>query len=136
MNRFTMTILGFLWIFVGSYAQEGSDPPTRLIVHDKEGLFPAGQSISVARTRRLGQIGRSRSYRSIVMGTADVYGNGPYDLFLLPDRLFPFRGFQGDGTPYYGEPIKIQGQPMGGAVITGPAGAIYSISAAKKKVKV
>jgi len=136
MNRLAMAIVGFLCISVNGHAQKSPDPTTGLIVHNKRGLFPPGQSISVARSRQPGQIGRTGSYRSIVMGTADVYGNGPYDLFLLPDRLFPFRGFQEDGTPFYGEPVKTLGQPMGGVVITGPTGVIYSISASKKKVKV
>jgi len=66
MNRPTvaiaLAILGLVWISVDSHAQDVSVPPVGLVAHNKEGLFPSGQSISVARTRRLGQIGRSRSY--------------------------------------------------------------------------
>ncbi len=102
-------------------------------------LFPAGQSIPVARSRRLTQIGRATdnlSHRPIVMGTADVFGKGPYDLFLFPDRLFPFRGLDDDGVPSYGEPLTTKGQPMNGGIISGPGGAIFGVFAAGKKVNV
>ncbi|MEA1950824.1 MAG: VCBS repeat-containing protein [Planctomycetota bacterium] len=140
MNRLSMAIapaiLGLLLMSVDGNAQDGSRSPTKSIANDNGGLFSPGQPIPVARTRRLGQIGRDKSYRSIVMGTADVYGHGPYDLFLSPNRLFPFRGFHEDGTPYYGQPIKTKGQAMNGVVLTGPDGVIYGIFASGKRVRV
>ena len=99
-------------------------------------LFPPGQSVPAAGPRRFGQIGRGTDFRSIVMGTADVFGKGPYDLFLLPDRLFPFRGFDDDGTPMYGAAVITKGQPMHGVIMTGEDRAIYGVFGEGKKVRV
>ena len=103
--------------------------------------FPAGRSIPVAKIRHRTQIGRASDYRShrpIVMGTANVFGKGAYDLFLFPDRLFPFLGFNEDGVPFYGEPITTKGHPMNGVVITDGDGdgEIYGIFAAGKAIRV
>lgn len=121
-------------------AENGPSAPARLATSSGEALFRPGSSIFLAKTRPLAQIGNTESYPHVVMGpvvgTADVFGNGPYDLFLSPDRLFPFRNFDEAGTPQYGEPITTAGQPMNGAVITGPEGTIYGIFAAGRKVRV
>ncbi|MES2791017.1 MAG: VCBS repeat-containing protein [Planctomycetota bacterium] len=99
-------------------------------------LYVPGASIPSAATIGRGQIGREADYRSIVMGTADVFGKGPYDLFLLPNRLFPFQEFDAQGVPVYGQPIVTQGQGMNGAVIPGPGTDILGVFAEGKRVRI
>lgn len=99
-------------------------------------IFPAGQAIPVAKNRGSAQIGRGEDFRTMVIGTADVFGNGPYDLFLWPNQLFPFRGFDKEGTPYYGKPIQTKGQPFNGVIYNGPDSVIYGVFGAGKKVRV
>lgn len=98
-------------------------------------LFPPGESIPVARSHRPAQLGNDEGYHTIPLGTADVFGNGPYDLFLAPDRLFPFQRFDDAGVPVYGRPQKVSGEKVDD-VITGPDGTIYGISVAGRKVRV
>ena len=127
-----------LAILVGCLLSREGDAQEAM--RDREPLFRPGHSISLAPTRPLAQIGNAESYPHVVMGpvvgTADVFGKGPYDLFLSPDRLFPFQGFDEAGTPHYGKPITTVGQPMHGVVITGPDGVIYGIFGAGKRVRV
>ncbi|MCA9015478.1 MAG: hypothetical protein KDA77_09140, partial [Planctomycetaceae bacterium] len=66
--------------------------------------FAPGQPVPISKQRKYGQLGRGEDYRSSIVGTADVFGAGSYDLFLFPDRLFPFRGFDKTGIPLYGKP--------------------------------
>lgn len=103
------------------------------------GCFPPDQPIPVAASLHGGQIGNSTTdhslHSTIPRGTADVFGNGPYDLFMDLNRLFPFQGFDADGTPFYGPPLTIRGGPVHD-VISAPNGAIYGIKAAGKKVQV
>ena len=101
------------------------------------GFFPPDEPIPVAASVHGGQIGRSMDdhaiHDTIPLGTADVFGNGPRDLFMVPDRLYPFDKFDDQGTPLYGKPLTIRGETVHD-VITGPNGAIYGIKAAGKKV--
>lgn len=100
-------------------------------------LFPPGKSIPIASSREFSQIGRPMEHkttRPIIMGTADVFGHGPYDLFLVPDRLFPFVRFDESGVPLYGEQIDTKGVGMHGSVITAPDGTIYGIFSGGKSV--
>ena len=102
-------------------------------------LFPAGQAIPVSPKIGLTQIGRAtddKSHRPIIMGTANVFGKGPYDLFLFPDRLMPFRCFDENGVPTYGPPLTTKGHSMHGVVITGDNDVIYGIFSAHKAIKV
>ena len=64
------------------------------------------------------------------MGTANVFGNGPYDLFIIPDRLLPFRGFNEHGVPTYKAPLTTKGHGMNGAIITGDNDVIYGVFSA------
>ncbi len=127
MNRFSITIL--LAVACPCPAQAEEIP----------GLFPPHQSIPVAPSRHGGQIGRSDDpsaiHSTIPRGTADVFGNGPCDLFMVPDRLLPFQGFDEGGTPFYGKPLTTHGESIHD-VITGPNGTIYGIKASGKKVQV
>ncbi|QDT46623.1 FG-GAP repeat protein [Symmachiella dynata] len=106
-------------------------------------VFTPGASIPVSPQRKLTQIGNTEEFESVIMGrvigTADVFGNGPYDLFLYPDRIFPIRGFDEDGTPYYGKVVKIKENhdaPMGGAILTGPDNEIYCVNGHRRKIRV
>ena len=100
------------------------------------GFFPPDEPIPVAASVHGGQIGHSMDdhaiHDTIPLGTADVFGNGPCDLFMVPDRLYPFHKFDDQGTPLYGKPLTIRGETVHD-VITGPNGAIYGIKAAGKK---
>ena len=101
-------------------------------------LFPPGQSIPIAKQREFTQIGRAtdhKSHRCIIIGTADVFGHGPYDLFLFPNRLFPFVRFDEGGTPLYGEPIETKGIPMHGTVMTGADGTIHGVFSNGKSIR-
>jgi hypothetical protein len=103
------------------------------------GFFPPDEPIPVAASLHGGQIGRSVDdysiHDTIPRGTADVFGNGPYDLFMAPNRLFPFQGFDDEGTPYYRKPLTIRGESVHD-VISGSNSAIYGIKASGKKVLV
>ena len=61
----------------------------------------------------MGQIGNTEDFESVIMGrvigTANVFGNGPYDLFLFfPTASFLFKDSIDQGTPYYGKAVKIK----------------------------
>lgn len=102
-----------------------------------EAPVDAAGAIPVAPMRIGGQIGNktgSSLHSSIVVGTADVFGNGPYDLFVAPDRLFRFREFGDDGAPVYGEPETVQGDAVHD-VLTGPGGRVYGVRASGRTVQ-
>jgi len=98
-------------------------------------LYPPGKSIPAARLRGVSQIGREHDYRSIVMGTADVFGHGPYDLFLHPNRLFPFVRFDERNVPVYGPSQITSGHAINGAVIAGKDNAILGVFAEGKRIR-
>lgn len=132
-----------LVIVIGGHAiladEKRPSPLPQPASHTVPYLFDAGLPIPVAKSRRLTQIGRApdgRSFRPIIMGTADLFGRGPYDLFVHPDRLFPFQEFDDQGVPIYGAPIRIKGHPMNGVVMTGRDNDIYGVFAGGKKFRV
>jgi hypothetical protein len=110
-----------------------------------EPLFEPAKPVPVA--DKYGQIGRSahfiakptdgpnEGYFASVVGTADVFGKGPYDLFVVPDKLFPFQKFDDNGSPLYGRPVDVKGL-ADGAVIRGPNGAVLGVFGGGKKVRV
>ncbi|MFK7777798.1 MAG: VCBS repeat-containing protein, partial [Gimesia sp.] len=110
--------------------------PKALVSKKSKAYFLPAQPIPISKKRRFGQIGRGVDYRSIVVGMADVFGKGPYDLFLYPDRLFPFRGFNDEGTPLYGKPFKTTGPSMNGTVFTGSDKNIYGLFSSGKKIRI
>ncbi|MBN2291049.1 MAG: VCBS repeat-containing protein [Pirellulales bacterium] len=103
------------------------------------GCFPPDQSIPVASSLHGGQIGRSDDphalHSAIPLGTADVFGNGPYDLFVTPNRLFPFEKFDKEGTPLYGKPRSTGGERIND-IFCGSDGTIYGIKAIGRKVRI
>ncbi|MBX3437168.1 MAG: VCBS repeat-containing protein [Planctomycetaceae bacterium] len=100
------------------------------------GLFPPGEPIPVAQVRGRGQLGTSNGFTATPLGTADVFGNGPYDLFLEPDQLFPFLRFDEQGVPFYGAPVRVGGERVNGDIVTGPDGTIFGVSTAGRKIRV
>ncbi len=54
----------------------------------------------------VGPLGATRHYEVPPIGTADVFGNGPYDLLVSDRRLLPFKRFTLQGIPVYGQPRK------------------------------
>lgn len=135
-NFITSALLVFLSFSVGSQglksAAGGDKKPA---TSNSTGYFKPAQPIPVSKKVEYGQLGRGEDYRSIVVGVADVTGSGPYDLFVYPDRLFPFRGFNVNGRPVYGKPDKITGSSLNGTVFTGPDKSIYGLFAAGKKIR-
>ncbi len=110
--------------------------PTRTEPRDGEVFVPAGSVPGPG----MSQIGNTPDFDSVimgrVMGTGDVFGNGPFDLFMYPNRLFPFKGFDKAGTPSYGKPLKLSGKEVNGTVLTGPGDEIYGVFPSGRKVQV
>ncbi len=50
----------------------------------------------------LGPLGDTLEYQATPAGTADIFGNGPYDLILTDEKVLPFKQFLPDGTSVYG----------------------------------
>lgn len=121
---------------VSNTSSSNKDIPIEFVSSEDKTHFSPGQPIPISQKRRLGQLGRGENYRSVVVGVADVFGKGPYDLFLYPDRLFPFRGFNEEGTPFYGKPFKVTGSSMSGTVFTGSDKTIYGLFASGKKIRI
>ncbi|MCB2155984.1 LamG domain-containing protein [bacterium] len=53
---------------------------------------------------------------SQVLGVADIKGNGPYDLFLAYDELYPYAQHNSSGAPEYGPAIKLHPPMLNGAI--------------------
>ncbi|WP_303921207.1 FG-GAP-like repeat-containing protein [Draconibacterium sediminis] len=68
-------------------------------------------------------------------GTADVYGNGPYDLFVGLRTLYPFERFDDYGTPVYGEKVTISSPNSGGYVFQHTDGEIYALSYSNAQIQ-
>lgn len=113
-----------------------AETPLKYVSRKSDAYFTPGEPIPISKQRRLGQLGRGEDYRPIVVGAADVFGSGPYDLFLFPDRLFPFREFDKNGVPIYGKPHKITGSRLNGTIFTGPDKTVYGLFAAGKKIRI
>ena len=80
--------------------------------------FTPGRSIGLPPGTRYGQIGQIHGLRLHAIGTADVFGNGPYDLFLGVSGLFPFEEFDEAGTPRYGPRMDLPQDQNIDALIT------------------
>ena len=140
MNRLVFVAVVFASNSISCLGAEISKQPKHdAAVQVSAPLFPPGRAIPVSPKRGMAQIGRGHvgsTNRPIIAGTADVSGKGPYDLFLFPDRLLPFRGFDQHGTPYYGPQITTKGHPMNGMVLTGKDQQIYGVFGGGKSVHV
>ncbi|WP_432798309.1 FG-GAP repeat domain-containing protein [Poriferisphaera sp. WC338] len=67
----------------------------------------------------LGPLGNNQHGQGRVMGTADVFGNGPYDLFLTGRRILPFKRFMPNGAPIYGNVVNFE-SPSSVVSVFGP----------------
>ena len=99
-------------------------------------VFTPGRSIGLPPGTQYGQIGQVHGLRLYAIGTADVFGHGPYDLFMGVSGLFPFVDFDEAGVPRYGRQIVLPGDPNIDALVTGRDGTIYGITAAGKELHV
>lgn len=105
------------------------------IGHGKAAFTP-GRSLGLPPGTKYGQIGQIHGLRLNAIGTANVYGHGPHDLFMGVSGLFPFAGFDDAGVPRYGQRIDLTGDPNIDALITGKDGTIYGITAGGKQLHV
>jgi hypothetical protein len=101
-----------------------------------DAVFSPGRSIGLPPGKEFGQIGQLHGLRLYAIGTADVFGHGPNDLFMGVSGLFPFVGFDEAGVPRYGQRIVLPGDPEVDALVTGKDGTIYGITAAGKELHV
>ena len=68
-------------------------------------------------------------------GTCDIYGNGPYDLFVGLRTLYPFERFDDEDTPVYGEKVSVKSPNSGGYVFQHTDGTIYALSYSNKQIQ-
>ncbi|MEZ6191287.1 MAG: hypothetical protein R3C45_08350 [Phycisphaerales bacterium] len=74
-----------------------------------------------------GPLGATRDYEATPLGTADVFGNGPYDLILTDKKVLPFKRFMLDGIPVY-SPVQDFAVPSGAAsLLTDAEGGLWAI---------
>ena len=135
MIRFLVAmLLVAVCVSFAGLAQAGEGPEAK-----PAGFFAPEKAIPVATSLHGGQIGRSMDehalHTAVPRGIADVFGKGPYDLFMVPNRLYPFEEFDSEGTPLYGKPLTVGGEEVHD-VITGPKGTILGVKVAGKKVLV
>ncbi|QHI68925.1 FG-GAP repeat domain-containing protein [Tichowtungia aerotolerans] len=93
--------------------------------------FSAGEAIPVGGTEPYGTIGITSWTAS---GTADVFGNGPYDLFVGLRNLYPFDHFDTNNVPVYGERIDISSAISNGQVFQDSTGNIYALASSDTTV--
>ena len=75
----------------------------------------------------VGPLGATHGFEVRPMMTGDVFGNGPYDLFLSGGKLLPFRRFGPDGVPVYGQPVDYEGPRSGLAGIRRDGGELLAV---------
>lgn len=78
----------------------------RPVAHGQNSDWKPGEEIGLAVD--IGPLGATRHYEVPPLGTADVFGNGPYDLLVSDRRVLPFRRFTREGVPVYGQPNAFQ----------------------------
>ncbi len=66
--------------------------------------FKTGEKVQLAVD--IGPLGATRHSPVPLLGTFDVFGNGPYDLLVSDGRLLPFKRFSDEGIPIYGQPLS------------------------------
>lgn len=88
-------------------------------------VFSAGEALPVGGSDPLGTIGITSW---AVSGTADVFGNGPYDLFVGLRNLYPFDHFDTNNVPVYGARMDISSSLSNGQVIEDSNGDIYALA--------
>ncbi|TWU20023.1 FG-GAP repeat domain-containing protein [Allorhodopirellula heiligendammensis] len=79
--------------------------------------WAAGEKLRLAVD--VGPLGVTRHSQVPLLGTADILGNGPYDLLVSNRTFLPFEHFTAGGVPVYGQPREFQAPPGSLALITG-----------------
>jgi hypothetical protein len=87
--------------------------------------FTAGEALPVGGPDPHGIIGITSW---VVSGTADVFGNGPYDLFVGLRNLYPFDHFDTNNVPVYGERMDVSSSLSNGQVFEHSNGNIYALA--------
>ena len=87
-------------------------------------FFAGGEPLPAGGEGRYGVIGTEAGS---VCGTADVFGNGPYDLFAPLRTLYPFERFDENNTPVYGAPIAVSSPNLHGHAFQTANGDIFSL---------
>ncbi len=85
--------------------------------------FVGGEALPAGGVANYGQIG---AIEGTACGTADVFGNGPYDLFVGLRSLYPFDHFDTNNVPIYGVRMDISSPNSSGAVFE-DTGTIYAL---------
>ncbi len=136
-------VLGLWSTLTVTFGQDSGSGPDKTSGRSRNPLFSPAEPISAGTSPRRGQIGRhtestathSALHSSIPLGTADVFGNGPFDLFVAPNRLYAFQEFTPDGAPLYARARTFGGDDVQD-VFTLPDGTIYGLTAAGRNVHV
>jgi hypothetical protein len=92
--------------------------------------FEPGEPIPAGGAGHYGIIDGRTSH---VCGTAEVFGKGPYDLFVGLRALYPFTHFDAHHVPVYGKRMSIN-SPMSDGYVFQQGRDIYAISSSDKKV--
>lgn len=95
-------------------------PAGGAVGQDGKAGFVPGQPIPAGGPGQYGLI------RGGVCGAADVFGKGPYDLFVRLRVLYPFERFDADGVPVYGKSRETTSPHRDGYVIQ-HGDAIYAL---------
>ena len=82
-----------------------------------------------------GPLGATREYEVTPLGTADVFGNGPYDLFLKDRKLLPFIRFMPNGAPLYGQPRDFGTPSTHGTILMDSDSDIWGLFSSGKSIK-
>lgn len=82
-----------------------------------------------------GPLGATREYEVTPLGTANVFGNGPYDLFLKDRKLLPFIRFMPNGAPLYGQPREFTAPATNGSILTDSESVIWGVFLAGESIK-
>jgi hypothetical protein len=123
VTRFGLSILWALLPLLGAWHGFAQAP----IPSIAPGTWRPGEAIPLAPGVTAGPLGQTRTFHPQPMGTADVYGHGPYDLFVNGRLLLPFKSFDSRGVPVYGTPVKFRSPNVSGSILTSPGGAIRGL---------
>jgi hypothetical protein len=79
--------------------------------------WSSGGRVPVAGPESRGPIGGYRGWLPTPTGVADLTGNGPRDLIVRARTVFPWEGFDANGTPFFGEPFTITSPNANGTIV-------------------
>jgi len=153
LNKFTLSIPIFSGISGNGFSRPGSLGQQTVKVYSKirsswSGVFKislilfsldlfslqASAQLEGGRAIPAGGKGNYGLIEGAASGTCDIYGNGPYDLFVGLRTLYPFECFDDYGTPVYGEKVSVKSPNSGGYVFQHTDGEIYALSYSNKQI--